>query len=250
MFQLAPTGPASARRQSSSSHDRPLGFVWALLVVAALLSGAHAADDTPLPFFPTDKQVQYSDGQKKLAEAGAAALVAGDLKAAQSLFIKLCQAAPNHPLAHANLGTVEFQLMNHSAAIKSLERALTLDRTLTDSWLTLSMAYLRIGHNDRALAAAANALANAPDNAKAHQYMALVLSTKGWVDAAESELRTATKLAPNDATTHFNLCVLYLEKSPPANALARRHYQQAIALGANADPEIDAYFAELDASDK
>ena len=37
----------------------------------------------------------------------------------------------------------------------------------------------------------------------------------------------------------FNLAVIYIRREPPAIELARRHYRRAIALGAEADPDVE-----------
>ena len=38
---------------------------------------------------------------------------------------------------------------------------------------------------------------------------------------------------------HFNLATLYLEQKPPAKALAKRHYEKALALGVGKDEIVE-----------
>ncbi len=44
---------------------------------------------------------------------------------------------------------------------------------------------------------------------------------------------------PDYADAHFNLAVIYSTSQPPAKELARRHYEKAVALGAQPDPTLD-----------
>ena len=46
------------------------------------------------------------------------------------------------------------------------------------------------------------------------------------------------------AEAHFNLAVFYLQRTPPAVELARRHYQQALNLGAAPDPQVEKSLTE------
>ena len=41
----------------------------------------------------------------------------------------------------------------------------------------------------------------------------------------------------------YNLAVFYLEEKPPAIELARRHYQKAIQLGVEKNPEMEKLFS-------
>ena len=89
-----------------------------------------------------------------------------------------------------------------------------------------------------ALAALSQATLLDPKNPLAHQYLGVTVGKKGWLSAAEDELRQAIELDPLAAEAHFNLAVFYLQRSPPATELARRHYQKALDLGSPPDPEV------------
>jgi len=211
-----------------------------LLVIAPCLAQDQLELASPKPTH------SFTTEQAKLARAGAAATAANDLDAAQAIYRKLVESAPDNPLSHANLATVDYRLGNFAASVESLNKAVSMDPTLTDSWLTLSMAYHQLDEPDLALSAVARAMANSDRQALAHQYMALIVSSRGWGDAAESELREAIKLDPNNADTHFNLAILYLQKTPPAATLARQHYKKARDLGAPKDDAVELFFAEYD----
>lgn len=219
----------------------PINTILAILFVLA----PSLAQDQPKLTTSKPKH-SFNTENAKLARAGAAATASDDLDAAQAIYRKLLAAAPENPLSHANLATVEYRLGNFETSAELLEKAVTLDPALTDSWLTLGMAYHQLDKPDLALSAVARAMANGDRQALAHQYMALIVSARGWGNAAESELREAIKLDPNNPDTNFNLAILYLNKTPPATTLARQHYNKARALGAPKDDAVELYFAEYD----
>ena len=72
----------------------------------------------------------------------------------------------------------------------------------------------------------------------------MTIGRKGWYFGAEDEMRKAIELAPDYPEAHFNLAVFYLQRTPPAVELARRHYQKALDLGAAPDPQVAKSLAE------
>jgi Tfp pilus assembly protein PilF len=70
-----------------------------------------------------------------------------------------------------------------------------------------------------------------------------VLARRGWYSGAEDELQKVIQLQPNFADAHYNLALLYLQQTPPAVELARRHYQMALELGATPDADVAAKLA-------
>ena len=79
---------------------------------------------------------------------------------------------------------------------------------------------------------------HAPHDARAHQYLGATFGRRGWYSAGEEELRRALELDPKSADAHFNLAVIYMERTPPAVELARRHYQRALDLVAQPDEKL------------
>jgi len=92
---------------------------------------------------------------------------------------------------------------------------------------------------DAALASLAMAAYLEPKDARVHQYLGVVVGSKGWYSAAEDEMRKAIELEPDYAEAHYNLAVFYLERNPPAVELARRHYYKSVDLGGAPDPELE-----------
>ena len=90
-----------------------------------------------------------------------------------------------------------------------------------------------------AMAALAQATLYDPRNARARNYLGVVVGRKGWIDGAQAELTKAVELDPSYTDAHYNLAAFYLEKKPPSIELARRHYYRAVELGAEKDPDIE-----------
>ena len=105
-------------------------------------------------------------------------------------------------------------------------------------WLILGVICYDQNKLDAALAALSQAVFLEPKDARAHHYLGVTIGRKGWYLGAEDEMRKAIALAPDYPEAHFNLAVFYLQHTPPAVELARRHYQQALDLGAAPDPQV------------
>jgi tetratricopeptide (TPR) repeat protein len=175
--------------------------------------------------------------QKRIEEA-LAAFAKGEIERAKRGFQAVLEANPANLTALVNLGVIEFRLDHPGEGAKLLKKAVRLNPDIAPAWLTLSMCQQRIGETDAALASAAQAVALDPKNSRAHATLAVTLVSKGWYSGAEAELQRAIELDPEFGEANFNLALLYLQRTPPAVELARRHYQRALDLGESPDPSI------------
>jgi tetratricopeptide (TPR) repeat protein len=192
------------------------------------------AADAPEPELPS-----LSGEAKDIAEKGVVYFRNDKFEDAKKEFEKMTQLVPNHPMGWVNLGSAEFRLGQLDDAEEHLKKAVHLDPTAAQGWLTLGIIYYQKSNLDAGLAALSQAVYLDPKNAHAHLYLGVLIRKMGWRDGAEDELRQAIELDENYAEAHFNLAILYLEQQPQAIELARRHYYQALKLGADPDPELD-----------
>ncbi len=197
-----------------------------LLIIFFLSTLASASEPLPPAAFDELRQ-------------GLAAFEKKDFKQARDYFLKAAEIAPEHPMALVNLATAEYRLGNLTAARERLEKATEIDAKSPQPWLTLGIVYYELGKKEETLAALSRAVMLDPENARAHQYLGVATAARGWLFAAESELRRAIELDPELADAHFNLALIYLQRTPPAVELARRHYQQAVKLGAAPDKSVE-----------
>ena len=168
-----------------------------------------------------------------------AAMRAQQWKPARTAWEAVLKLEPENPAALSNLGKVQHQLGEFTAARDSLEKATVLKPALVDSWLTLGQVYLELKAPMMAVSATTRGVAENPADARSRNTLAVVLKRIGWTNGAEAELQKALDLDPDYSEAHFNLAVLYLERKPPALEMAGRHYRRARALGASPDALLE-----------
>jgi tetratricopeptide (TPR) repeat protein len=200
------------------------------MLLALIVAGAASAAEP----------AEVTRGMQKALEA----FSKGDFKEARDRFAQLAGAYPGNTLFQLNLGTAEYRLKNYGAAEVALKRAIAIDIENAPAWMTLGILYLEQQKPEAALAALSQAALLDPGSARAHAYLGLAAGQRGWLLGAEKELRQAIQLQPDYADAHFNLALFYLQRTPPAVELARRHYQEALHLGATPDPLVEAQLEE------
>lgn len=225
----------------------------ALLLSAVLGVGAasSALSQTPRavpakPALPTNTPApaQKSEAAQQIYEAALKDFTGGRLDAARAGFQKFLLLVPESLPALINLALVEQRQQRGEEAERLLFRVIQRQPGNATAWLLLGIgAYER---NDFVAAHAhlAQAALNAPDDARAHQYLGATLARRGWYAAGEDELRRALELNPKSAEAHYNLALIYMERVPPAVELARRHYYRATDLGAPPDGKLAARIGE------
>lgn len=167
-------------------------------------------------------------------------LATNDYAGATAKYNAVLAQDPQNLLALSNLGVIHYQQGRLDAAEAVLRQAIAIAPDDSGARSLLGAIQLRQGKLDDALAELTRAVALDTGNAEAHNFLGIVLSEKGKPAEAEHEVRRALELKPEYADAHINLAVLYLHEQPPRLALARHHYRKAIALGAPADPALEA----------
>lgn len=200
-----------------------------------------ASTNNSAPFLP--------EQARSIARLAEAAFSSGDLNKSESLYKQALDFAPNNPSLQVSLAAVETRLGKLDESAKLLHQALRVDLSNAPAWLLLGMNNLEQKRDDEAFAALVQAALYDNLNPRAHNYLGIAAGRKGWGEASEDELRRAIELDPQYADAHFNLAVLYLRRTPPLIELGRRHYQQALDLGASKDPVVEAQLAKT-ASDQ
>ncbi|MES2705047.1 MAG: tetratricopeptide repeat protein [Verrucomicrobiota bacterium] len=218
-----------------------------LAVSAAALSGQEKTDGDKTGPEKTEKPEAATEKAPVAGAAAAtpqvrravAAMRAGQWKAARTAWKAVVSADPANPAALSNLGKVLYQLQDYPAAQSALEKATALKPSLSDSWLTLGLTHLARQQPMLAVSCMTRGVAENPENPDAHNSLAIVLKRIGWADGAEAELQKALDLNPGYSEAHFNLAVMYLERTPPSLEMATRHYRRARELGAAPDELVE-----------
>ncbi len=174
-----------------------------------------------------------------LAREAKASFDRGKFKQAEKQYQELLTKSPNNLYSLSNLGVVLFRNGKLKAAELTLKKAIAIAPKDEFAHTTLGIVYYQQSKFDDALSELTQSLAINPKSATAHNYLGITASQKGWQEAAEKEMLAAIEENPNYADAHFNLAVIYASSQPPAKELARRHYEKALALGAQPDPTLD-----------
>ena len=176
---------------------------------------------------------------RKAAGEGNAAFLRKDYVAARKAYQQVLDLVPNNLLGLVNLGVVEFSSGNNDAAEVLLKKAVRIRMETSAAWLALGIIYMDQERFDEALAALSQAVLYDQHNARARNYLGVVIGRNGWVEGAQFELRRAVEIDPSYADAHYNLAAFYLQDKPPSIELARRHYYRSLELGAPADLSIE-----------
>jgi len=179
------------------------------------------------------------DIAREASAQGNAAFERKDYPAARKAYQRVLDLVPDSLVGLVNLGLVEFYSGNIARADELLKKAVAIRLDNPAAWLALGMIAMDEEKFDEALAALAQAAVQDPRNPRVRNFLGVVVGRKGWIDAAQSELRRAVELDPGYADAHYNLAVFYLEEKPPAIELARRHYFRSLELGAEKDERIE-----------
>jgi Flp pilus assembly protein TadD len=211
---------------------------------ARVEQSAAPTEDSKTGLAPADLPPTGSAEAQETALRAMRDLRKGDLATARAGFEKALTLAPNNPAIMVNLGLIAYRERNFPEAEERLKTIVHHDPDTALAWLLLGIVYYDQEKLDHALAALAQAVLLAPKDARAHHYLGVTIGRKGWYSGAEEEMRKAIELQPGYAEAHFNLAVFYLQRTPPAVELARRHYQKALDLGAAPDPEVAKLIGE------
>jgi tetratricopeptide (TPR) repeat protein len=219
--------------------------LWLAVLIAFLsTAGAQAPKFRLAPSTELNAEGKQGEAAQKIANRALAAFSKGDLIAARKGFLEVLKLVPGNLPTTINLGLVEYRAKNFPEAEQLLKKVVYAAPENGLGWLILGVIYYDQSRLDAALGALAQAVYLEPKDARAHHYLGVTIGQKGWYLGAEDEMRKAIALAPDYAEAHFNLAVFYLQRTPPAVELARRHYQEARDLGAAPDPQVEKSIPE------
>jgi tetratricopeptide (TPR) repeat protein len=234
--------------------ENDLASARARLEVLEAQASPYSADELELLNRPEAKiPVTDSNAVKKPTKElppGSAALVseaqryfvAKEYDKAEAAYSQVLQKDPKNVAVLGNLAAIQVEAGHFDKADATIQEALALDPEDPYSLYVLGMLRFRQSKYDDALGALSRAAKLDPQNADIENYLGLALSEKGMRVPAEAALRKAIQLQPGSGAAHYNLAVVYATQQPPAIALARWHYQKAIASGHPHNAELEKRF--------
>jgi tetratricopeptide (TPR) repeat protein len=178
-------------------------------------------------------------GSAKLVAEAQSYFSARQYDKAEAAYTEVVRQDPKNVAALTDLAVTQIQAGHLESAEVTVKQALALAAENPYSLYALGLLRLSQARYDEAVDALSRAAKLDPQNPEVQNYLGLALSEKGLRGPAESALRKAIELQPNYAEAHYNLAVTYLNRQPPAPALARWHYDRAIKAGHARNPDLE-----------
>ena len=172
-------------------------------------------------------------------KAGKAALVKANFSEAEQKFMHVLKLDEENPLTLANLAMAQMEQGNYDGAEASLARALQNDDQDAYSLSLMGTLRYRQKKYEEARDHLAKAVKLNPEDANAQHFLGSSLNNLGQRKAAETALRKALQIKPGHAEAHHNLAVVYATQKPPFTALAKFHYDKALAGGHAKNAELE-----------
>jgi tetratricopeptide (TPR) repeat protein len=205
-----------------------------------------------------------STNPSKLLAAAVRHHRAGDLTAAEVLYRRILQGAPNHADSLHLLGLIANQRQHYPTAIELIGKAIALRPDFADFRTNMAAVFkaagrlpeaetecrhaIRLapsakayyalgtvsqlqGRLDEAIEAYRQALALKPDYAEAHSNLGTALHAVGRFDEAAREAEWSVAARPTNPHVHYNLGLVLQDQGRPREAIAA--YRQAIMRDPN-----------------
>ncbi|MEO7677109.1 MAG: tetratricopeptide repeat protein [Verrucomicrobiota bacterium] len=197
----------------------------------------------PVEAKPAKKSKELPAGAGALVNQAERAFAARRFDEAEKKYLEVLRQDEKNVYILGNLAATQMEMNKPAEVEQNIQRALEID---PDDGFTLTLSGMlkfRQGKFDEALNALSRAAKIDPQNPETQNYLGITLSQQGQRAPAEAALRKAIKIQPNYAGAHHNLAVIYASQRPPFFELARWHYDRALALGHEKNPELEKMIA-------
>jgi Tfp pilus assembly protein PilF len=164
------------------------------------------AADAPLP---DAKPVMSPQVRERWNDYGIGLLLQGDIRAAESTFLKVTQMEPGYADGWVNVARARIQEGNMAAAEEMLRRALERDPKLAKTHFFLGTALKSLGRYDEALTHLRTAAELYPRDRVVRNTLGRVLFLKRQFVPAVEEFKAVLSIDPEDLQAHYNLMLCY-----------------------------------------
>ena len=172
-------------------------------------------------------------------KAGQAALIESKFGEAEQKFLHVLKLDEENPLTLGNLALAQMEQGNYEGAETSLTRALKNNDEDAFSLSLIGTLRYRQKKYDEARDYLAKAVKLNPEDSRAQHFLGSALNNLGQRKAAETALRKAVQIKPGYSEAHHNLAVVYATQNPPFIALAKFHYEKALAGGHKKNADLE-----------
>ena len=183
-------------------------------------------------------------GAGALAAAAQRAFAAKKFEEAEQKYLDILRQDERNVFTLGNVAAIQIEMNKLDQAEKNLNTALGVDAQDDFCLYLMGRVKFQRGKMDEALKLLSEAAQINPDSAETQNYLGIVLSEKGLRLQAEAAFRKAIQMQPGYAAAHNNLAFIYASQKPPVLALARWHYQKALANGHPKNPDLEKLLGE------
>ncbi len=183
-------------------------------------------------------------GAGPLVAAAERAFAQGNYVEAERRYLEVLRQDEGNIGTLASLAATQLEMNRLVDAEKNVRKALGIEPDDGISLYVLGRILFLQEKTDESLDALSRSAKANPNHADTQNYLGIVLSEKGQRVPAEAAFRRALDLQPNHPTAHNNLAVVYATQTPPAVALARWHYERALATGHPKNPDLEKLLKE------
>ncbi|WP_457636987.1 tetratricopeptide repeat protein [Oceanithermus sp.] len=212
-------------------------WLWMLMVILSLGVAAAQAQDAK-----TATQEKKEPSVKAYLLVGDVYYSSGEYDAAMIAFRRALEKEPNNVYALYGLGRTQLRMLQFSAAIENLKKAIALDSNFAPAYVALAEAYTdrytyaedkksAAAFLDQALLILDDALRIDPNYYPIYNQRGLIYQYKGDLKKAEEAYKKALELEPKDPIVHYNLAQVYLSEGRLDEAL------EMLRKGVELDPE-------------
>jgi tetratricopeptide (TPR) repeat protein len=225
--------PTPYTAEEMALFNKPAPMLLANVATPAAPAGTQAVANAVPPIEKAPPKVSRGvpTGAGPLLRAAERAFATQQYAEAEQKYLEVLRQDENNVTTLGNLASAQVEMGHLAEAEKTLQRALALDPDDYFSLYVLGRIRFREDKLDEALDALSRSAQANVNYADAQNYLGIVLSEKGHRGPAEAALRRAIQLQPDNAVAHNNLAVVYATAKPPALALAKWHYQKARDAG-------------------
>jgi tetratricopeptide (TPR) repeat protein len=139
------------------------------------------------------------------ATAGWDAYQRGDLETARASLSVAAARSSVHPWVHYALGQASYALARHAEAVAAWEQVRTAAPDFEPVYFDLVDGYMQAKEYDQAIRVLRDAKQRWPRDPEVFNALGVVQTTRGALDDAIKSFEEAAAVAPNDATSYFNL---------------------------------------------
>lgn len=158
---------------------------------------------------PPDPAVMDASVRERWNDYGIGLLLQGDIRNAESTFLKVTQMDPGYADGWVNVGRARVQEGNMAGAEEVLGKALAIDPGLAKTHFFLGTALKSLGRYDEAVQHLRTASARYPRDRVVLNQLARVLFLKRRFREAVAELDKVLAIDPEDLQAHYNLMLCW-----------------------------------------